>query len=134
MGDGTFPLSQIAVENAPRTLFALLERLPLASVLSVIALIVLGIFFVTSADSATYVLGMMSSGGSLRPSAVKKIVWGLLQSSAAAVLLVSGGLGGLQRMAIIAALPFALVMVAMMRSLHKAIHYEVTQERSERST
>jgi glycine betaine transporter len=134
MGDGTFPLSQIAVENAPRTLFALLERLPLATVLSVIALVVLGIFFVTSADSATYVLGMMSSGGSLRPSAGKKIVWGLLQSSAAAVLLVSGGLGGLQRMAIIAALPFALVMVAMMRSLHKAIHYEVTQERSDRST
>ncbi|MFW5695598.1 MAG: BCCT family transporter [Alkalispirochaeta sp.] len=127
-GSGEFSLSQIAVENAPRTLFALLERLPFSTVLSVVALVVLGIFFVTSADSATYVLGMMTSGGSLEPSAAKKFTWGLLQSSAAAVLLVSGGLGGLQRMAIIAALPFTLIMLAMMRSLHKAMHYEVTRE------
>ncbi|HKK49702.1 MAG TPA: BCCT family transporter [Alkalispirochaeta sp.] len=130
-GSGEFALSQIAVDNAPRTLFALLERLPLAPLLSGTALLVLGIFFVTSADSATYVLGMMTSGGSLQPSAAKKIVWGLLQSSAAAVLLVSGGLGGLQRMAIIAALPFTLVMLAMMRSLHKAMHYEMTRERAD---
>ncbi|MFW5826441.1 MAG: BCCT family transporter [Alkalispirochaeta sp.] len=127
-GNGEFALSQIAVDNPPRTLFALLEQLPLPRLLSSVALLVLGIFFVTSADSATYVLGMMTSGGSLKPSATKKVVWGLLQSSAAAVLLVSGGLGGLQRMAIIAALPFTLVMLAMMRSLHKAMHYEMTRE------
>ena len=130
-GNGEFALSQIAVDNPSRALFAMLEQLPLASVLSGVALVVLGVFFVTSADSATYVLGMMSSGGSLKPSAAKKITWGVLQSSAAAVLLVSGGLGGLQRMAIIAALPFTLVMLAMMRSLHKAMRYEVTRERSD---
>jgi glycine betaine transporter len=97
-------------------------------ILTVLALLVLGIFFITSADSATYVLAMMTTGGELRPPAAVKIAWGVLQSSAAAVLLVAGGLAALQRMAIIAALPFTVVMLVMMRSLLKAMHYEVTHE------
>ena len=128
LSGGSTELAATAASNPPRALFALLEQLPLTRVLSLLSLVVLGIFFVTSADSATYVLGMMTSNGAMRPSAWKKILWGVLQSSAAAVLLVSGGLGGLQRMAIIAALPFTLVMVAMMRSLHTAMRYELTRE------
>jgi glycine betaine transporter len=122
-------LAEIATTNAPRTLFVMLEQIPFTTLLSILALVVLAVFFVTSADSATYVLGMMTSAGSLNPPAAKKLAWGILQSGAAAVLLVSGGLGGLQRMAIIAALPFTIIMLVMMRSLLKAMHYEVTYER-----
>jgi glycine betaine transporter len=71
---------------------------------------------------------MMSSNGDLNPSLGKKITWGIIQSSAAAVLLVSGGLEALQRMAIVAALPFTIVMVLMVRSLMKAMKYEVKHE------
>jgi glycine betaine transporter len=58
----------------------------------------------------------------------KKIVWGIVQSAGAAVLLLSGGLEALQRMAIVAALPFTLVMLLMVRSLIRAIRYEAIHE------
>jgi glycine betaine transporter len=74
----------------------------------------------------------MSSDGNLNPPLAKKIAWGVIQSTAAAVLLLSGGLEALQRMAIIAALPFTLVMVLMVRGLLKAMRYEVRHEWTER--
>ncbi len=117
-----------AVANVPGALFELFSYYPLSGVLSILAVILLTIFFVTSADSATYVLAMMSSNGNLNPPIAKKVIWGLIQSTAAAVLLVAGGLEALQRMAIIAALPFAVVMVLMVRSLLKAMRYEVRHE------
>jgi glycine betaine transporter len=118
-----------AVENVSTVLFELFAYYPLAPVLSLLAVLLLGVFFVTSADSATYVLSMMTSEGALAPSLAKKVIWGVIESATAAVLLVSGGLEALQRMAIVAALPFAIVMLLMVRSLHKAMRYELTRER-----
>lgn len=117
-----------AAENVSGALFELFSHYPMSGVLSVLAIVLLTVFFVTSADSATFVLAMMSSNGDLNPSLGKKITWGIIQSSAAAVLLVSGGLEALQRMAIVAALPFTIVMVLMVRSLMKAMKYEVKHE------
>lgn len=128
---GSGGLGKIAVENVSSALFVLLQRLPATMVLTLLALIVLSIFFITSADSATYVLAMMTSGGTLRPASSRKIIWGVIQSGAAVVLLVSGGLEALQRMAIIAALPFAVIMFFMMHSLHKALRYERDHELQE---
>jgi len=119
---------ETALSDVSSALFVLLEALPGTMLLTILALLVLAIFFITSADSATYVLAMMTSNGALRPPAGKKIAWGVLQSSAAAVLLVAGGLAALQKMAIIAALPFTLVMILMMRSLIKALRYEERYE------
>jgi glycine betaine transporter len=70
-------------------------------------------FFITSADSATFVLGMLWSKGVQNPGNKVKLAWGLLQSSIAAVLLLSGGLQGLQTASIIAASPFSIIMVLM---------------------
>jgi len=119
-----------AVENVPTALFRILEHYPAAAITSGAALLLLAVFFITSADSATFVLAVMTSNGNLSPSLTKKILWGLIQSSAAAVLLVSGGLEALQRMAIVAALPFTLVMLLMVRSLWKAMSYEHRYERA----
>ena len=124
--------AQTAADNVSGALFALFQYFPLAPVLTVLAIILLTVFFVTSADSATFVLAMMSSEGNLNPPLGKKVAWGVIQSSAAAVLLVSGGLEALQRMAIVAALPFTIVMVLMARSLLKAMRYEVRHEWKER--
>lgn len=79
---------------------------------------------VTSADSATFVLGMLPSKGDLNPKNKVKIVWGLLQSSIAIILLISGGLEGLETMAIITALPFAVILVMMCFSFMKALKDE----------
>src|SRR5690554_2905220 len=98
-------------EDLALALFTTLDGLPLGVVLSALATMLIITFFVTSADSATFVLGMLSSNGRLTPTNRVKITWGVLQSSIAAVLLLSGGLQGLQTAAIVAAAPFALIMV-----------------------
>ncbi|MBB3113431.1 glycine betaine transporter [Paenibacillus phyllosphaerae] len=115
----------LAVQNDVTTaLFLTLEQLPLGTIIAGVATLLIITFFVTSADSATFVLGMLSSNGSLNPSNKIKIIWGVLQSCIAMVLLISGGLNGLQTASIAAALPFAFIMVGMCVSLHKALTEE----------
>jgi glycine betaine transporter len=121
-------LAATAAADVSIVLFEMFTYLPLGSVLSLIAVLLLTVFFVTSADSATYVLGMMTSNGDLNPSMSKKFTWGILQSVAAIILLTTGGLAALQRMAIVAALPFTVVMVFMVFSLLSALRYEWRHE------
>ncbi|MFC7372015.1 BCCT family transporter [Fictibacillus iocasae] len=105
-------------------LFALFDQLPLSSFMSVLAIFLISTFFITSADSATFVLGMQTSGGSLNPSGRVKFIWGVIISASAAILLWSGGLEALQTASIIVAFPFAFVMLFIMVSLYKALSTE----------
>ncbi|WP_040206752.1 glycine betaine uptake BCCT transporter [Neobacillus jeddahensis] len=115
-----------AVQNdVTSALFITLEGLPFGMIMSVIATLLIITFFITSADSATFVLGMLSSNGNLNPSNKIKISWGILQSSIAVVLLLSGGLDSLQTASIITALPFGVIMVFMCISIYKALNQEV---------
>lgn len=116
------------IDFGPETqLYAIFNEMPLSTVLSVLAIILVSSFFITSADSATFVLGMQTAYGSLRPSAFIKIVWGIALSSIAFILLLSGGetgLEALQSAAIIAALPFSFVIIMMMFSFYKDANKE----------
>jgi glycine betaine transporter len=103
-------------------------------VLTLVTVLLLVVFFVTSADSATFVLAMMTSGGRETPSTLKKLTWGVTVSATAAVLLFFGGLEALQRMAIAAALPFTVILLLMCRSLLKGVRYEFRHERSDNGT
>lgn len=103
------------------TLFAVFNELPMSMVLSIIAVILISTFFITSADSATFVLGMQTTNGSLNPSNVVKVIWGLAQSSIAVILLSANGLTALQNMLIVAAFPFSFIMLLMMISLYKSL-------------
>ncbi|MFF2531735.1 BCCT family transporter [Brevibacillus sp. NPDC058079] len=105
-------------------LFLALEQLPMGYILAVVAILLIITFFITSADSAIFVLGMLSSDGNLDPSNRVKITWGILQSAIAIVLLLSGGLEGLQTASIVAALPFTVIMVLMCFSLVMALQEE----------
>ncbi len=108
-------------------LFAIFNEMPLSVPLSILAIILVSSFFITSADSATFVLGMQTSEGSLNPPARVKIVWGVALSSIAYILLLSGGetgLEALQSAAIIAALPFSFVIILMMISFYKDANEE----------
>lgn len=128
-------LASTAVSDVTTVLFEMFGHLPIGGVLSLVAVLLLSVFFVTSADSATYVLGMMTSDGDLNPPNIKKLTWGLVQSTAAVILLLTGGLDALQRMAIVAALPFTFVMVGMVFSLLKALRWEWQNElRSRRAS
>ncbi len=98
-------------------LFAVLDQLPLGTLTAAIAMISIVVFFITSADSASIVMGSMSQRGKPEPSSWVTIVWGVLMALTAASLLVAGGqdaLGGLQSIMVVSSLPFAFVIMGMM--------------------
>ncbi|WP_164668148.1 glycine betaine uptake BCCT transporter [Virgibacillus doumboii] len=107
-----------------QALFGMFDQIPLSVVLSIVGLMLIGTFFITSADSATFVLGMQTTNGSLSPPTTVKFVWGIAQSTIAAVLLYTGGLQALQNALISAAFPFSIIMVIMVYSFHKALRGE----------
>lgn len=111
--NGAGGLAQLVTTDVELALFAMLEGLPLSLITSIIAVILIFIFFITSADSATYVLSAMTTRGSLAPPMSVKIIWGVLIAGTASILLISGdgGLDALQTASLIAALPFAIVMI-----------------------
>ena len=110
-------ISDYSLETAT---FGVLQYYPLGTLLSIITLFVIAIFFITSADSATFVLGMQTTGGMLNPPNLVKITWGLIQSAVAAIVIYTGGTQGLQNSLIIAALPFSMVIILMGISFLKA--------------
>ena len=116
---------------SPETqLFGVFNHIPLGIVLSIIALLLIASFFVTSADSATFVLGMQTTFGSLNPSSLVKVTWGVAQALIAFVLLLAGGgdgskaLNAIQSAAIISAFPFSFVVIMMMISFYKDANKE----------
>ncbi|WP_338754194.1 glycine betaine uptake BCCT transporter [Bacillus sp. FJAT-52991] len=114
--------------NATETvLFAVFNEFPWSSVLSIIGITLISTFFITSADSATFVLGMQTTYGSLTPPNRVKLTWGIAQSLIAIVLLYSGGLQALQNALIIVAFPFSFIMILMMMSLYKSLSIERKQ-------
>ncbi|WP_440108043.1 glycine betaine uptake BCCT transporter [Planococcus halotolerans] len=105
-------------------LFGVFNEIPLGVVLSIIAILLVTTFFITSADSATFVLGMQTTNGSLHPANAVKLTWGVAQSSIAVILLSAGGLDALQTALIISAFPFSFIMLLMMASFYKALNIE----------
>jgi len=114
-------LSAAATRDEAVALFTFLEEFPLVLVTSTLFIILIWIFFVAGADAGTVVLGSMSSGGALDPSAFVRLVWGAIMAALAAILLVAGGLPALQNGAILAATPFAFIMVALCWSLQRTL-------------
>ncbi|GHG11627.1 BCCT family transporter [Deinococcus piscis] len=121
---GVGGLAAVTAEDTSKTLFALFDTLPLGSILSMVATALIASFFVTSADSATFVLGMQSRDGNENPDTRTKLIWGAIQSLIAVALLVSGGLSGLQSATIVAALPFSIIMLGMCISLYRALSHD----------
>lgn len=109
--------------SAPeKLLFTFLEYLPLSTLTSVMALVVIALFFITSADSGIYVLNNMASRDkSLASPKWQMVMWGVLMMLLAISLMSAGGLGALQTMTLVVALPFAMLMLLMCWSLWKGL-------------
>ncbi|HOK62415.1 MAG TPA: BCCT family transporter [Soehngenia sp.] len=114
----------LAASNPSTALFKVFDYYPLSTVLSMITVVLLGTFFITSANSATFVLGMLSSHGDLNPSTRKQFIWGIVQALLATSLLLAGGLQALQTASVAAAFPFIFVMLLAIVSLVKALKEE----------
>ncbi len=121
-----FDVATEAIKSTSTAFFVVMAEYPMGSIISFIAICLLCTFFVTSADSATFVLGMMTSNGDLNPSTSRKLTWGVIQSAVALALMLftANGLGMLQTISIVAAFPFAFVMVFGMVSMIKALKSE----------
>jgi len=127
----TQALASAAQKDASTAIFQLFDLLPHSTLLAVMATVLVLVFFVTSADSATMVLSILSSRGNPAPSLRMKFTWGVLISLVAVSLLLAGGLKGIQSAAIVAALPFAAVIVLLCVSLYRAVHGEVRHQEQE---
>jgi choline/carnitine/betaine transport len=107
--------------TAEGQLFAMLDTMPWATLTSIVVMLLVGIFFVSGADAAAIVMGTLSQKGTIEPSRANVVFWGVATGSVAAVMLLidEGALSGLQRLTIVAAVPFALVMVGVAWALVK---------------
>ena len=121
-GDAAGMLGQMI--SSPETLlFKFLDYLPLSGVTGLVSLVVISLFFITSADSGIYVLNNIASRDkSLAAPRWQAVMWGVLMSVVAIVLMQSGGLANLQAMTLLVALPFAMLMLLMCFSLWKGLN------------
>ncbi len=111
-------------------IYALLERLPAAEWTSLLAALVVAIFFVTSSDSGSFVVDMLTSGGHPDPPVAQRVFWAVSEGLIAATLLVAGGLTALQSAAINTGLPFCVILLAVCAGLGRALWREGKQARS----
>ena len=121
---GAGKISEAVNNGLENALFSTLNQFPLAGVMSVIAIVLVALFFVSGADAASMVMGMLSSKGSINPARPVIIVWGTLTGAAAAIALLADGLSGLQTAAILSAAPFVLIMIGLCFSIFKALRGE----------
>ncbi len=111
-------------EDFSTALFALLDQFPFATVTSVVTTLVVALFFVTSSDSGSFVVDMLTSGGSTHTPVQTRVFWAATEGLVAAALLLTGGLAALQAAAISTGLPFLVVLLVATWSLLKGLQQE----------
>ena len=130
--EGVTGLADAVAADTSVALFRFLEEFPLASITSALAVLLVVIFFVTSADSGSLVIDMLTSRGEEQSPTWQRIFWALLVGAVAIALLLAGGLGTLQAATIASALPFTVVMILMCWGVLRAMQLELVKQRSTR--
>jgi choline/glycine/proline betaine transport protein len=132
--NGPGGLTEAAQNDLARSLFVFLELLPEATGTVLPSFVTIGAgalatgvivtFFVTSSDSGSLVIDMITAGGKTRPPRAQRVYWATLEGVVAAILLLAGGLAALQTAAISAGLPFAILILIMIACLHRALTHD----------
>jgi choline/carnitine/betaine transport len=128
--------TDLASASTEGQLFGLLHTYPLGGLLSVVAMILVAIFFVSGADAASIVMGTLSQRGSIEPTRWVVVFWGTVMGAIAIIMLLVGGdeaLNGIQNITIIMAAPFALVMIALCVALAKDLRSDPITRRDNRA-
>jgi len=123
-GGGGF--AEFVQEDVSKALFALFTWFPFSQILSVLALILIFVFLVTSADSGTFVVSMMTSNGNLNPPTQVKLIWGVIISVLTAGTLFTGSVTVAKAMAITGAIPFSLILILQLIAFVRTIRREKT--------
>lgn len=130
--NGINDLASVVNVDESLALFSLSDSLPLSSILSLVGIILVTVFFITSSDSGSLVIDHLTSGGKLDTPLAQRIFWAIIEGAVAAVLLIGGGLTALQTASIITGLPFTFVLLAMVYSLYLGLRQEFLIERAVR--
>lgn len=130
--EGIAPIAELVAENMPVALFALLENFPFSAVASFIATLLAITFFVTSSDSGSLVIDIITSGGVEDPPVWSRVFWATTEGVVAAVLLLAGGLSALQAASITTALPFTVVLLLVCWGLYRGLESERARKTSHR--
>lgn len=120
----------IADAVLPLQLFTMLDTLPLAKITCVVAIILVVVFFVTSADSGTLVIDIIASGGKIDSPTSQRVFWCVFEGLVAITLILGGGLDALQAMVVSTGLPFALVLLIASVAVVKGLMSEPRLARS----
>jgi choline-glycine betaine transporter len=115
-------------ENVATALFAMLEYFPFSTLLSMIGIILVAVFFVTSSDSGSLVVDHLTSGGKLNSPVPQRVFWAVMEGVVAAVLLLGGGLTILQTASISTGLPFTIVLLLIVYALYLGLSEEAQME------
>jgi len=118
---GSGGIAKTVQENIPVSLFVLLEKFPLGVITSSLSIVVIITFFVTSSDSGSMVIDIITSGGNPNPPVLSRLFWAIMEGAVAAALLVGGGLVALQTATITTGLPFAIVILGMCFALYRGL-------------
>ena len=116
-------LGVVVQEDFSSALFVLLDQFPLSTVTAIVTTLVVGLFFITSSDSGSFVVDMLTTGGST--TTPTRIFWAISEGLVAAALLLSGGLAALQAAAISTGLPFLVVLLLATWSLLRGLRQEL---------
>ena len=111
--------------DLPLQLFRMLDALPLAGLTSIIGIVLVVVFFVTSSDSGSLVIDTITSGGKVDSPAAQRVFWACFEGAVAIVLLLGGGLAALQSMVISTGLPFTLVLLALCYTIVQGLRSEL---------
>ena len=104
--------------------FAMLSQYPLTLVSSIVGILLVMGFFVTSSDSGSLVIDHLTSGGKHDVPKIQRIFWAITEGTVAAVLLIGGGLGALRTGSLVTGLPFALVLLLMCYTVYQGLDHE----------
>lgn len=109
-------------------LFEMLKHFPITSLLSIVGIVLVVVFFVTSSDSGSLVVDHLTSGGKLDSPVPQRVFWAVMEGVVAAVLLIGGGLSTLQTASITTGLPFAVVLLLCVYALYVGLSQELYVE------
>ncbi len=131
-GSGEADIVAAVNDDVATAMFVMLDNFPFENILSLIAVVLVTVFFVTSSDSGSLVVDHLTSGGKLDSPAPQRVFWALMEGAIAAVLLIGGGLVTLQTASITTGLPFALILLIGIYSLYLGMSEEAYVEKAVR--
>ena len=130
MNEGVTTLIADVQADHAVALFKLFDQLPWSFFISLITVLLIVTFFVTSSDSGSLVIDSLASGGAMQTPAWQRVFWAVLEGAVASVLLLAGGLSALQTMTIASALPFSIIMLVAAVGMWRALVIEGHRESS----